>query len=468
MNKLHSIGALRHGAQSLAAAAAGLLACAALSAPTVYPTGTTIYDSERAWNGYTVFIAPDDTGGVLIDMNGETVKTWPEFDGLAGGPVRILPGGHAMGGVGRRLPHQEARSVRQLDWDGNVVWEFDRLERVESDSGEAWVARQHHDWQRAGFPAGYYSPEADPRVTSGGTLVLAHRNVTNPAVASRPLEDDYLAEVSWDGEIGWTWLASDHVGDFGFSAEARDVIQGAPGYSDARGSFDWLHINSATYLGPNRWHDGGDERFAPDNVIISARNANIVAIIGRSGDVVWQLGPDYTSEAERAIGQIIGQHHPHMIPKGLPGAGNVLIFDNGGSAGYGHANPAAPNGVSAVRRGYSRVVEIDPVTLEKVWEYAVPGQENYRFFSHYVSSAQRLANGNTMITEGADGRLFEVTRDGDIVWEYVSPYFSEQPGRTNRVYRAYRLPYDWVPQLPRPVERDVVPPAVSDFRVPAE
>lgn len=82
-------------------------------------------------------------------------------------------------------------------------------------------------------------------------------------------------------------------------------------------------------------------------------------------------------------------------------------------------------------------------------------------------SAQRLVNGNTLITEGADGRLFEVTTAGDIVWEYVSPYFTQGANRTNRVYRAYRVPYAWVPQLERPTERAVVPPGVSTFRLPA-
>lgn len=145
-----------------------------------------------------------------------------------------------------------------------------------------------------------------------------------------------------------------------------------------------------------------------------------------------------------------------------------MIFDNGGSAGYGHANPAAPEGFDTVRRGYSRVVEIDPVAMEPVWEYSVPNPESFRFFSHYVSSAQRLPNGNTLITEGADGRLFEVDPEGDIVWEYVSPYFSDRPARTNRVYRAYRVPYEWVGQLPRPDERDVMPPEPAEFRLPAE
>lgn len=87
--------------------------------------------------------------------------------------------------------------------------------------------------------------------------------------------------------------------------------------------------------------------------------------------------------------------------------------------------------------------------------------DGYRFFSHYVSSAQRLANGNTLITEGADARLFEIAPSGDIVWEYVSPYFTEGPGRSNRVYRAYRLPYGWVPQLARPSERAVVPSSIT-------
>jgi hypothetical protein len=112
------------------------------------------------------------------------------------------------------------------------------------------------------------------------------------------------------------------------------------------------------------------------------------------------------------------------------------------------------------------VIEIDPVTVKKMWEYSVAGNESYRFFSHYVSSAQRLPNGNTLITEGADGRLFEVTTAGEIVWEYVSPFFTTGANRTNRVYRAYRLPYAWVPQLERPVERAVVARDVSEFRVP--
>ena len=63
------------------------------------------------------------------------------------------------------------------------------------------------------------------------------------------------------------------------------------------------------------------------------------------------MGPDYReSSALRALGQIVGQHHPHLIPKGLPGAGNLLVFDNGGASIYGDANPLAPTGANVVAR----------------------------------------------------------------------------------------------------------------------
>jgi hypothetical protein len=111
-------------------------------------------------------------------------------------------------------------------------------------------------------------------------------------------------------------------------------------------------------------------------------------------------------------------------------------------------------------RASSRVLEINPVTLELVWSYAGP-----RFYSSNISGAQRLPNGNTLVTEGANGRLFEVTREGRIVWEYMYPQFSGAQS-SNAVYRGYRLPYDWIPQITRPEERAVAPPPLGNFRVP--
>ena len=222
-------------------------------------------------------------------------------------------------------------------------------------------------------------------------------------------------------------------------------------------------------MGPTQWYDAGDERFTPENLLFSSRVANIIGIINREGNIVWRMGPDYTqSAALKELGQIIGQHNPHIIPKGLPGAGNLLVFDNGGGGGYGFANPAAPNGINSVRRDFSRVLEFNPITFEKVWEYSIGGTEHFQFFSHYVSNAQRLPNGNTMINEGAHGRLFELTPENEIVWEYVSPFFGDQEPISHRIFRAHRIPYDWIPQLDPPTETPVIPPNLREYRVPTQ
>ena len=418
------------------------LVCAALliAAPSVFPSGTTIYDPAKAWNGYTVLSPLGTQAAIVVDMNGNVVKRWDGFNNSAGGPARVLPGGAIVAAVGNNPPRQESKQLVQKDFDGKQVWSVD--------------ARQHHDWQREDFPAGYYSPGVNPG-TGANTLLLTHTNLVQPKVSTANLEDDRIVEVSWDGKILWEWLASDHVDEFKFSPEARKAIAGAGG-NPARGSFDWVHINSATYVGPNHWFDEGDKRFAPNNVIISSREASFIAVVARGGSIVWQMGPDFGASAElRAIRQIIGQHAAHFIPKGLPGAGNVMVFDNGGASGYGTPTSNALNGTGIFARPTSRVLEIDPVTLKLVWSYTSP-----MFFATNISGAQRLVNGNTLVTEGPDGRIFEVTKDGEIVWEYVNPLFTGAAGRqTNSVYRAYRVPYEWVPQVARPKESAVVPPA---------
>lgn len=447
-----------------------------LAFPSVYPTGTTIYRPDKAWNGYTIYGNPG--GAVLIDMNGNVVKQWKELGGGAASPYRILPGGFVMGGRGTRAsPYLDGVELVQLDWDGRLIWRFDRYEEVR-DTGKdpIWMARQHHDFQREGNPVGYFVPGMDPHVNQGHTLILSHKNLRNPKITDKLLVDDVIYEVTWDGKIVWEWLFSDHFDELGFSEEAKSTLYRHPGWNEQRGSGDWLHVNSMSALGGNKWHDAGDQRFHPDNIIWSARAANIIGITDRkSGNIVWRVGPDYTvTAALRALGQIVGQHHPHMIPKGLPGDGNILVFDNGGEAGYGAANPISLTGQNNAQRDYSRVVEFDPVTLEIVWEYspAAIGYQTpphaYRFYSGFVSSAQRLPNGNTLITEGNPGRVFEVTWELEIVWEYVNPFLSTRDPRfkpTEQIYRAYRVPYDWVPQLPKPVEKSVIPPDNSKFRI---
>ena len=91
-----------------------------------------------------------------------------------------------------------------------------------------------------------------------------------------------------------------------------------------------------------------------------------------------------------------------------------------------------------------------------------------KFYSPYVSSAQRLPNGNTLVTEGSDGRIIEVTADHEIVWEWISPYYThnETGPKNNMIYRGYRYPYSYVPQEPTPEEIAIPRIDNTTFRMP--
>jgi hypothetical protein len=438
--------------------------------PRIYPTGTTLYNAEKAWSGYTLF--PSAKGALLIDMRGGEVQLWAGLDGF---PNKLLPGGYVLGSSGTRDPrygYQDQLDLLQVDWDGKVVWKYNQNAKINDPGYEGkYVARQHHDFQREGSSTGYYSPASAPKTDRGTTLILTHQDISNPKISDKPLLDDRIIEVDWEGKTLWEWLPNEHFDELGFDETAKNLLFRDPALVGT-GRGDWLHINSISTLGPNRWYEQGDVRFHPDNIIWDARNANILAITDKkSGKVIWRIGPDFSeTSALEKLGWIIGQHHLHMIPRGLPGEGNLLVFDNGGWGGYGPPSPVSKYGINDKRRDYSRVIEFNPVTLETVWEYTAQKAgfvDQYRFYSPYISAAQRLPNGNTLITEGSDGRLFEVTADYETVWEYINPYyFTALGGIMNMIYRSYRVPYDWVPQLPIPKEASLQGPDPKTYRVP--
>jgi outer membrane protein assembly factor BamB len=239
-----------------------------------------------------------------------------------------------------------------------------------------------------------------------------------PAISPRPVLDDYIVEVDPSGTTVREWYTSDHFDELGFSGIAKLLISMSGG--------DWSHTNSIHTLPEN---STGDPRFKPGNILVSQRSTNIVFIIDKdTGAIVWKYGPGNSL--------LVGQHDAKMIEEGYSGAGNILLFDNGGRAGY-----------PTKTRGFSRVLEVDPLSMQIVWQYtaAYSGLDPRRFYSGTISSAQRLPNGNTFIDEGETGRLFEVAPDGEIVWEYINPFFwPVGPGvMTNNVYRAWRVPPDW-------------------------
>jgi hypothetical protein len=345
--------------------------------------------------------------------------------------------------------------MQEVSWTGEPLWSF--ADWIGAGL-ESMTARQHHDFQQQGDPVGYYAP-GQTVVEGGRTLVLAYARRSQPQIRDSEIDDDVIYELDGFGNLTRVvWYGADHFEEFGFDELARSHLRtAAPGYV-----IDWLHGNGISVLGPNRWFDGGRAEFHPDNIMYSSRSANFVAILAReTGAVVWRVGPDFAGRPEERLGQFVGQHNPHLIPAGLPGAGNVLVFDNGGTSGYGGTTASGP--VFRYAREYSRVLEFNPVTLEIVWEYgAESGPE--RFFSYLVSGAQRLPNGNTLITIGLEGRIIEVTPERQVVWEYVhEPLATELSLRW--LYRSYRIPPEWLPSGENAAHGDY-PTWVSMFETP--
>lgn len=417
------------------------LACGpASSSPRVYPTGVTIYDPSRTYNSFVSFSSMDGNTH-LIDMDGNEVHRWSHV-GIPGEVIdpRLVQGerGHVLvqleDGDDPRGGIFSNGTVGELDWSGKILWQWGK-------QAPGGAARQNHDWTR---------------LPNGNTLLLVAMPRTVKGLGPKVIGDQGIYEVNPGGEIVWQWIAGDHLAEFGISVAGRRYLR----ERIARTAVDiwgYLEINDMQVLGPNRWYDAGDGRFAPENIMMDARKGNFVFIISKAtGKVVWRLGPgfsgdDYFADGRiqrrdipRPVDQISGQHDAHLIPQGLPGAGNLLLFDNQGGAGF----PPVALGVYAG----SRVLEIDPVKKEIVWQYTgeSSGRPPWSFFSSFISSVRRLPNGNTLIDEGMNGRLFQVTKDGEIVWEYVNRY----PGLVTRgskhivnssIFRAQPVPYDWVP-----------------------
>ena len=422
--------------------------------PTVFPTGTTLYDPSKCDSGYTLFMGRQ-IGAILINMNGKVVRQWKDFMGM---PCKMVKGGHILGSLATRdaaIASQDFADVTMIDWDGNVEWTFNKYDHVNDPDGIEWAARQHHDYQMEGNPVGYPVPGQEVTPDFGKMLILAHKDVNKPKISPHQLLDDCLIEIDREGNILWEWSVIDHFNEFGFTEEQKNAMYRDPTMRPT-GQGDLFHINCASYVGPNHWYDEGDERFNPENIIMDSRECNIMFIVSHeTGEIVWQVGPDFTKTPElRIFGTIVGPHHTHMIPKGLPGEGHIMVYDNGGWAGYGAPNQFSKTGLKVSRRDGSRVIEFDPTTLEIVWE--CKGEEigatdapftTHYFYSPLTSDAQRLPNGNTFICEGTSGRFMEFTPDNELVWEYNYPRLG-----SGLIYRAYRIPYDWVPQLPEQEE----------------
>lgn len=230
------------------------------------------------------------------------------------------------------------------------------------------------------------------RLANGSTLVVCREYVENPAIREGRIKSDSILELTPENEVAWEWHIDEHV----------DEIAAFVPLKLPADEYDWAHTNTCESL-PDSPAAARDPRFQAGNVLFSSRHIDVIGVIEKAtGKVVWAWGP----------GEIDKQHQPTMLP-----SGHLLVYDNGCAAGR------------------SRVVEMDPLTGETVWEYVAKAPDT--FFSWARGSNQRLANGNTFIAESDPGRLLEVTPDGEIVWEFLNPDLMPR-GTRQALYRALR------------------------------
>ena len=352
--------------------------------------------SGRTWNGYTVLSPLGTQAAIVIDMNGNVVKRWDGYNDSAGGPARVLPGGGIIA-RGRRAPAapgiSRARAAR-FRRQGRLALRPQPSRSRRDDGKTIWALRQHHDWQREDFPAGYYSPDAKPATHRQQDADPDAHEPRRAGRLRRALEDDRLIEVSWDGQdrSGSGSPASTSTSSASTPPRARRS-SGAParGAERQRRGFDWLHVNSATYVGPNHWFDAGDKRFAPDNVIISSRQASLLAIVARDGKIVWRMGPDFR-ESE-ALRKHSADHRPASRapdPEGPARARATCWYSTTAARAATASPPRRARMASGIfARANSRVLEIDPVTLELVWSYVSPAPVLQLQYQRRAAAAER-------------------------------------------------------------------------------
>jgi hypothetical protein len=294
------------------------------------------------------------------------------------------------------LPPKSAEGAENIGGCAGSLVELDH------DSNVVWEHRDvymHHDFLR---------------LDNGNMLVIRWEKIP-PEIAAR-VKGGHVSE----GDPDWMW--GDVVREIDVAGETvrewRSWEHLSPDHHvkcPLESRKEWTHLNSIELTPDGDW-------------LLSFRLTSTVAIVdGTTGDVRWRWGADKLSH----------QHNATWLDDG-----RILIFDNGC-----HRREAP---------SFSQIVEVDRETGTVEWSYqSVP---ILAFFSFMISGCERLGNGNTLITEGATGRLFEITPDGETVWEYVSPWLlPSRFGLTTAVFRAYRIPdgdprLEGLPLSPAPYE----------------
>jgi Arylsulfotransferase (ASST) len=383
------------------------------------PRGLVVHKAASA-PGSTLFAPLELERTYLIDERGRVVHTW-KTSTRPGLSQYLLPNGHLLRAGNLELKNAfktgagAGGRIEELDWDGNVVWRFD-------DAGDRVM--QHHD--------------IEP-MPNGNVLIVAweRKNAAEALAAGRLPEllpdgevwPDTVVEYSpSEGRIVWEWHVWDHlVQDVDATKANFGDVQAHPEKIDANhvlegnnGDEDWNHVNGVDY---------NAER---DEIMISSRSFSEFWIVdhaptteaakGAAGDLLFRYGNPATIGA-KGRRTLFVQHEAAWIPEGVPGAGNVLVFNNGlpETRAFSTVDQITPALVDG------EYVRNDDGTSSATISRVYPKRSADKFFAAIISGAERLPNGNTLITDGTHGRILETTPAGAVVWEYENPYYRVRP-----------------------------------------
>jgi uncharacterized protein (TIGR03437 family) len=420
------------------AVVAGLL----LAVP-VFAQGLLLND-PRAASGYRLIAPLGETTASLVDSSGQVVHQWTSsFPQVT--VAYLLPNGNllrtALIGNRQILAGGGSGRLEELAWDSTVVWAYEY-----SDARHIL----HHDVRR--LPSGNYLMLAWELKSRQEALAAG---VDPERVAPRGVLAEKIIEVrpSSDsgGEVVWEWNLWDHLIQGLYPSQAN--------YGDVGSHPERIDLNfTADRSGPDVFHiNGVDYNPELDQIVLSVRNFSEIWMLdhstttqeaaghtggrsGKGGGLLYRWGnPQAWAAGTEAQQQLFVQHNAHWIEPGLLGEGHLLIFNN--------ANPGEPPYSSVVELelplnqdgSYARAPGGDFGPQQPYWIYTAPNPGD--FFSSFISGAQRLPNGNTLICSGGQGMIFEVSPEQESFWEYVVEALPN--GQNQNVFRAYWYPVDF-------------------------